>query len=83
MAWDTIVGKDQSYLEFKFLTLGDRLTIQCADDLLSCTLEPCMVLLINVTPINSTKKALCHREVNQLKVKQMTADEKFKLRASI
>lgn len=45
MARDTI-GKGQSYLEFKVLTLGDGLTIQCADDvLLSCTLEPYMVLM--------------------------------------
>ena len=37
--------------------LGKGHTMQCADDvLLSCTLETCMVLLINVTPINSKKK---------------------------
>ena len=39
------------------LTLGGEHTMQCADDvLLSCTLETCMVLLINVTPINSVNK---------------------------
>ena len=39
------------------LTLGGEHTMQCADDvLLSCTLETCMVLLTNVTPINSIKK---------------------------
>ena len=37
-------------------TLGDGCTMQCADDVLvSCTLESCMVLGTNVTPINSIK----------------------------
>ena len=39
------------------LTLGGECTRQYADDVLQCcTLETCMVLLTNVTPINSIKK---------------------------
>ena len=38
------------------LTLGGEHTIECAGDVLkSCTLETCMFLLTNVTPINSIK----------------------------
>ena len=38
------------------LTLGGKCTMQHADDvLLSYTLETCMILLTNVTPINSIK----------------------------
>ena len=36
---------------------ADGCTMQCADDvLLSCTLDTCMSLQTNVTPINSIKK---------------------------
>ena len=36
---------------------GDGCLIQCTDDvLLSCTVETCMVLQTNVTPINSIKE---------------------------
>ena len=39
------------------LTLGSEPMVQCADDnLLSCTLETCMVLLTSVTPINSIRE---------------------------
>lgn len=38
------------------LILGGDCTMQCADDVVfSCTLSTCMVLLINVMPINSIK----------------------------
>ena len=40
----------------KDLTLGGEYMMHYTDDvLLSCTLETCMVLLTNVTPINSIK----------------------------
>ena len=49
-------------------TLGDGGTMLCADDvLLSCTLETCMVLLTNITPINSTKKKK-DKETHRLRV---------------
>ena len=38
-------------------TLGDGRTVQCV--LLSHTLEACMILLTNVTPINSIRKRDC------------------------
>ena len=48
-AWEIGTEKDFAW--------GDGCTIQCTDDvLLSCTLETCMVLRTNVTPINSIKK---------------------------
>ena len=38
------------------LTLGGEHTIQCTDDVLQkCTHETYILLLTNVTPINSTK----------------------------
>ena len=38
---------------------GDGCTMQCVDNvLLSCTLETCMVLQTNVTPINSIKNKI-------------------------
>ena len=46
--WQKVTGRD--------LTLGNESTMQGADDVvLSCTLETCMVLLTNVTPINPIK----------------------------
>ena len=37
--------------------MDDGFAMQCEDDvLLSCTLETCMILWTNVTPINSIKK---------------------------
>ena len=40
------------------LTLGGECEKQYADNiLLNCILETCMVLLTNVTPINSIKKS--------------------------
>ena len=43
------------------LTLGDEHTIQYTNDVLeNCTLETCISLLINVTPINSMKIKTIH-----------------------
>lgn len=39
------------------LDLGGERTMQCADDVLySCTLETCMALSTNVSPLHSIKK---------------------------
>ena len=45
------------------LPLGDEHTIQCTDDVLqNCTPETYIILLSNVTPINSIKKKKESRE---------------------
>ena len=45
------------------LTLGGKHTIQYTDDVLqNCTIEIYIILLANITPINSTKYILEHKE---------------------
>ena len=52
--WERARGNKRWHKE---MTLGGECTMQCAGDMLSsCTLETCMVLLINDTQINSVKK---------------------------
>ena len=40
--------------------MGDGCRTQCADVLLSCAVETCMVLLTNVTPISSIRRGPQH-----------------------
>ena len=56
------VGKGWGEMEVeKEFAWGRRCTMQCADDVsLSCTLETCMILYTNVTPINLIKKRKKH-----------------------
>ena len=60
--WDCIVKENEPALSnwdfvVRDLTLGGEHMMQYSDDeLWNCTLETCMVLLTNVTPINLIRK---------------------------